>query len=66
MYFARRLGARFTQLSNFISDLETVVPEFYQEVGQSLSAWRKPAAKIRSQEENTEADEPALGQGDNS
>ncbi|KCV83028.1 hypothetical protein ATO10_05442 [Actibacterium atlanticum] len=47
VYMARRLGAKFTQQTNFVSELETLVPEFYREIGQNLSAWRKPAPKIR-------------------
>ncbi|GKY86900.1 hypothetical protein [Sinisalibacter aestuarii] len=47
VYFARRLGARFTQQSNFISELEAVVPEFYREVGQELAQWHKPAPRIK-------------------
>lgn len=47
VFHARRLGARFTQQLNFISDLERVAPEFYREVGQSLVAWRKPAPRIK-------------------
>jgi uncharacterized protein (DUF2236 family) len=45
---SRRLGARFTQQMNFISDLEALVPEFYRTVGQNLVAWRKSAPKIRN------------------
>jgi hypothetical protein len=41
-----RLGGRFTQLTNFISDLESKAPEFYAEIGQNLSQWKKPAPKI--------------------
>ena len=39
-------GARFAQLANFISDLETNVPNFYRKVGQNLSQWKPPAPKI--------------------
>ncbi|WP_421703874.1 hypothetical protein [Aliiroseovarius sp.] len=48
VFIARRLGARFTQLANFITDLEAVVPEFYREVGQDLQEWRKPAPRIKA------------------
>jgi hypothetical protein len=48
VYLSRRLGARFTQQMNFISDLEALVPEFYRTVGQNLVAWRKSAPKIRN------------------
>ena len=41
-----RLAGRFSQLANFISDLEDKVPEFYKSLGQNLSQWKKPAPKI--------------------
>ena len=47
VYFSRRIGGRFTQRANFISELEEVVPEFYREVGQLLSAWRKSAPQVK-------------------
>jgi len=47
VFIARRLGARFTQQTNFISELEDVVPFFYKEIGQELSIWRKTAPRIR-------------------
>ena len=47
VFLSKRLGARFTQQSNFISDTEQIVPSFYREVGSHLSAWKKPAPKIK-------------------
>ncbi|CAM3840719.1 hypothetical protein PHIN109289_12175 [Phaeobacter inhibens] len=47
IYVAKRLGAKFTQQTNFIAELEMIVPKFYREVGQDLSSWRKPAPRIR-------------------
>lgn len=47
VFLARRLGARFTQVSNFITDLEAIVPEYYRRVGSDLSAWIKRAPQIR-------------------
>ena len=41
-----RLSGRFVQLRNFISDIEDKVPEFYAQLGQNLSQWRKKAPKI--------------------
>ncbi len=49
IFQAKRLGARFTQQSNFISDLEAMAPEFYKLIGQELVEWRKSAPKIRSE-----------------
>ncbi len=47
VFYAKKLGARFTQQQNFISDLEDIVPAFYREVGSHLVAWKKAAPKIR-------------------
>jgi len=49
IFQAQRLGARFTQQSNFISDLEVLVPEFYRNIGQELVVWRKRAPKIKEE-----------------
>lgn len=46
VFGAYRTGARFAQLANFISDLEEKIPEFYKNVGQNLTAWKKPAPRI--------------------
>ena len=51
-----RLGGRFTQRSNFISDLEDKVPLFYRQVGQSLSQWKKPAPKIKETSEDVDVE----------
>ncbi|KAJ03291.1 hypothetical protein [Sulfitobacter mediterraneus] len=47
VFRSKRLGARFTQQSNFITDLEEVVPSFYRDVGAGLAAWKKKAPKIK-------------------
>lgn len=54
IFIARRLGTRFTQQVNFVSDLEEVVPEFYREIGQNLSAWRMSAPRIKEDRERAE------------
>lgn len=48
VFVSDRLGAKLTQQTNFISELERIVPEFYGEVGSNLSAWVKKAPKIAS------------------
>ncbi|MEL6415098.1 MAG: hypothetical protein AAFQ15_09195 [Pseudomonadota bacterium] len=58
VFFCRQMGARFAQLSNFISDLEDVVPEFYRAVGQNLSAWQQRPPRIR--EEKSEAEDVSV------
>lgn len=47
VFMSKRLGGRFTQQANFISDTEEIVPLFYGEVGSRLSVWKKPAPKIK-------------------
>lgn len=47
IFSSRYLGGRFTQQANFISDLESVVPEFYINVGANLVAWKQQAPKIK-------------------
>lgn len=51
VFIARRLGARFTQQTNFIKALEEVLPFFYREIGQNLREWRKTAPKIKADRE---------------
>lgn len=47
VFHSVRLGARFTQQSNFIADLEEIIPAFYRDVGSRLIAWQKAAPKIK-------------------
>ncbi|MEO0773171.1 MAG: hypothetical protein AAFZ04_08325 [Pseudomonadota bacterium] len=46
VYLSERLGGKFTQQTNFISELERMVPHFYGEVGSDLSAWVRRAPKL--------------------
>ena len=55
-----RLGARFVQSSNFISDLETNVPNFYRKVVQDLSHWKPPAPQIAETAEHVDVDVDAI------
>ena len=60
VYLSERLGGKVTQQTNFISELERMVPHFYGEVGSGLSAWVKKAPKLKpdplSEEESYEDD----------
>lgn len=47
LFESKRLGSRFTQQSNFIADLEQVVPAFYGRHGAGLVAWQRPAPTIK-------------------
>jgi len=51
-----RLGGRFTQLANFISDLEDNVPLFYRQIGQNLSQWKKPAPRIQETSDSVDVE----------
>ncbi len=46
VFYSKRLGPRFTQSANFISDIENIVPDYYRNIGSNLTAWKKPAPKI--------------------
>ena len=54
VFYSKRLGARFTQQANFISDLEEIVPTFYREVGSYLVAWKKMAPRINKDRASAE------------
>lgn len=49
VFLSRRIGARFAQQVNFISDLEQFVPDFYRTVGSKLVAWKKKPPKIKDE-----------------
>jgi hypothetical protein len=56
----RDVGARFAQRKNFITELETTVLQFYDQVGQHLRAWQAtapklPETKVEPASVNTEA-----------
>ncbi len=52
------LGSRFSQRKNFISDLEKLVPDFYNQIGQHLRAWQAPAPKLSDEKASAEAVAP--------
>lgn len=49
IFLSERLGAKFTQQTNFISELERIVPKFYGEIGANLTPWVRKAPKIKSE-----------------
>lgn len=49
------LGARFNSRKKFIENLESLVQDFYQNVGQYLQAWVAPPPKLKAQ-----SDEPTI------
>jgi len=54
IFRSKRLGARFTQQTNFITDLEALVPSFYGDIGSNLTAWQKSAPKIKEDRSSAE------------
>ena len=52
VFSSKRLGARFAQRTNFIADLEAIVPEFYSKVGGGLSVWKRSPPQIKPQVED--------------
>ncbi|MFD1159049.1 hypothetical protein [Roseovarius aestuarii] len=49
IFLSERLGGKFTQQTNFISELERIVPKFYGETGANLAAWVRKAPQIKSE-----------------
>lgn len=54
IFYSVRLGPRFTQQSNFIADLEKIVPAFYRDIGSRLMTWQKAAPQIRKDKSTAE------------
>jgi hypothetical protein len=54
IFYSNRLGARFTQQTNFIVDIEAISPRFYGEVGAELAAWQRRAPKIKDDRASAE------------
>lgn len=48
IFLSERLGGKFTQQANFVSELERIVPKFYGEIGAQMAAWVKKAPQIKS------------------
>lgn len=54
VFLSERLGGKFTQQSNFISELERLVPKFYGDTGSKLSAWVRKAPQIKAERSSGE------------
>ncbi|MEM6547985.1 MAG: hypothetical protein AAF713_09600 [Pseudomonadota bacterium] len=48
----KSLGGRFAQQTNFIVDVEEIVPAFYRSYGSRLSAWKRPAPRMKDDRTN--------------
>lgn len=51
----RQLGKRFAQPRNFIGELEHLVSDFYEAVGQYLRAYQSPAPRVRKDRSDPES-----------
>ena len=51
----RHLAKRFGQPRSFISDLEKLVSDFYENVGQHLRAYQPPAPRIQKDKSNSKS-----------
>ena len=51
----RHLAKRFGQPRSFIADLEKLVSDFYENVGQHLRAYQPPAPRIQKERSNPES-----------
>ncbi|WP_342643912.1 hypothetical protein [Rhodoligotrophos ferricapiens] len=58
----RGLAARFGQRRNFIADVETLVPEFYERAGQRLKPWQPSAPRVRERPTTVEEIEEEVQQ----
>lgn len=54
VFLSKRIGARFTQQVNFISDLEDLVPRFYGTVGAGLRSHQRPAPALKADRTQSE------------
>lgn len=54
----RRLGGRFGQRKNFITDIEQLAPTFYETIGQHLRAYQAPAPRVREDRTDPESVTP--------
>lgn len=52
------LAGRFAQRRNFIVDLETVVPAFYEQIGQHIKSWQPSAPKMTEERTSPESVTP--------
>ena len=52
VFLSKRLGGKFTQQTNFVAEVERIVPKFYGETGAHLAAWVKKAPQIKSDRAN--------------
>lgn len=54
LFASEQLGAKFTQQTNFIAELEVLVPKFYGDFGSNISAWQRKAPQIKQGRDDSE------------
>jgi hypothetical protein len=59
IFLSERLGGKFTQQTNFISELERVIPKFYGDIGSNLAAWVRKAPQIKPERSSGEDVSPS-------
>ena len=59
----KELGVRFSGVRTFIEDLEDVIPEFYDLIGQKLRAWVPPPPPIEKHDPIERTEDPATSSG---
>ncbi len=63
VFMLRELGVRFSGSKTFIEDLETLVPEFYDRIGQKLRAWVPPPPPIKKRDPIERPDNAGSAEG---
>lgn len=63
VFMLRELGGRFSGNKTFIEDLETLVPEFYDRIGQKLRAWVPPPPPIKKRDPIDRPDNSGSAEG---
>ena len=63
VFMLRELGGRFSGSKTFIEDLETLVPEFYDRIGQRLRAWVPPPPPIKRRDPIKQTEDAGSAEG---
>ena len=51
-------SAKFTQVSNFVKEIESMLLDYYQIVVQDLKTWEKSAPKLQPKKEVKAVEKP--------
>ncbi|MEM8936524.1 MAG: hypothetical protein AAGC77_08970, partial [Pseudomonadota bacterium] len=61
---ASDLSAKFNSRKKFVEELELIVPQFYETVGQNLKAWVAPPPKVRQPKSADDKNPDSVNQKD--